>query len=48
MVKTRGAGVGWRYYTSFGLIRADVAVPLDQRPGVDEDYQFYVSIGQAF
>lgn len=43
-----GAGVGWRYYTSFGLIRADVAVPLDQRPGVDEDYQFYVSIGQAF
>ncbi|HOW97690.1 MAG TPA: autotransporter assembly complex family protein [Kiritimatiellia bacterium] len=43
-----GAGVGWRYYTSFGLVRVDVAVPLDQRPDVDEDYQFYVSIGQAF
>ncbi|MBP7831158.1 MAG: BamA/TamA family outer membrane protein [Kiritimatiellae bacterium] len=43
-----GAGLGWRYYTSFGLARFDVAVPLDRRPDLDEDYQFYLSIGQAF
>ncbi|MBU1693606.1 MAG: autotransporter assembly complex protein TamA [Verrucomicrobia bacterium] len=43
-----GAGAGWRYYLSFGLVRFDVAVPLDKRPDVDEPYQVYLSIGQAF
>lgn len=43
-----GAGLGWRYYTSFGLARFDIAVPLDRRPDIDENYQFYLSIGQAF
>lgn len=43
-----GAGVGFRYYTDFGPLRADIALPLDRRAGVDDAYQFYISIGQAF
>jgi translocation and assembly module TamA len=42
-----GAGVGVRYYTSFGPIRLDVAVPLVQRQNVGV-LQAYVSLGQAF
>lgn len=41
------AGVGARYKLPFGPIRADIAFPLDRRPG-DADFQVYVSIGQAF
>ncbi|MEX1108200.1 MAG: BamA/TamA family outer membrane protein, partial [Dongiaceae bacterium] len=41
------AGIGARYYTSFGPIRFDVAFPLNGRNS-DKDFQFYVSIGQAF
>ena len=41
------AGLGLRYYTPIGPIRFDVAVPLDKKDG-DSDYQFYISIGQAF
>ena len=43
-----GAGLGLRYYTSFAPLRLDVAVPLDKRPGVDDAFQIYVSIGQAY
>jgi translocation and assembly module TamA len=43
-----GAGLGFRYYTSFGPLRADIAIPLDKLPGVDDPYQLYFSIGQAF
>ncbi len=43
-----GAGLGLRYYTSFGPIRVDIAVPLDKRSSVDSAYQLYFSIGQAF
>ncbi len=43
-----GAGVGVRYYTSFGPIRFDIATPLTQKDDVDQNYQFYISIGQAF
>lgn len=43
-----GAGVGVRYYTSFGPIRFDVAVPLTQKDELEQNYQFYISIGQAF
>jgi len=43
-----GAGVGFRYYTVFAPIRVDVAVPLNKREGVDDDFQLYISIGQAF
>lgn len=42
-----GAGLGLRYYTSFGPVRVDVATPVNPQPG-DPRVQFYVSIGQAF
>jgi translocation and assembly module TamA len=41
------AGIGFRYYTAFGPIRADIAVPLNPRHD-DDPIAFYVSIGQAF
>lgn len=41
------AGIGVRYYTQFGPLRVDFAVPLNRR-SVDGRFQFYVSIGQAF
>lgn len=43
-----GAGVGLRYFTGFGPIRFDVAVPVSGKDDVDQNYQFYISIGQAF
>ena len=42
-----GVGAGVRYKLPFGPIRADVAMPLNRRPG-DAAFQIYVSIGQAF
>jgi translocation and assembly module TamA len=42
-----GAGVGFRYYTSIGPIRLDVAVPLNRQPGGDS-FELYIGIGQAF
>ena len=42
-----GAGLGARYYTSFGPIRLDVAVPVNPRPG-DGRFELYVGLGQAF
>lgn len=41
------AGVGLRYYSPIGPIRADVAAPIDPRPQ-DDAFQIYLSIGQAF
>jgi len=41
-------GAGMRYYTDFAPIRLDVAIPLDKRSGIDDSFQFYISIGQAF
>lgn len=43
-----GAGLGFRYFTVVGPLRADVGVPLNPRPDLDRDYQVYISIGQAF
>ena len=44
-----GAGVGARYYTSIGPIRADVAVPLNKDPNQKTDsVELYIGIGQAF
>lgn len=43
-----GAGLGLRYFTAIGPVRADVAVPLNPRSGIDESYQVYLSLGQAF
>ncbi|WP_025291618.1 BamA/TamA family outer membrane protein [Sphingomonas sanxanigenens] len=42
-----GAGIGARYYTSFGPIRVDVGTPLNRRSG-DPRIAVYVSLGQAF
>lgn len=42
-----GAGVGGRYYTNFGPLRLDVAMPLNKREG-ESSFAVYVSIGQAF
>lgn len=41
------AGAGLRYYSPIGPIRVDVGVPLNGR-SVDDDFQIYFSIGQAF
>jgi translocation and assembly module TamA len=42
-----GAGLGVRYYTSFGPIRVDVGTPINPRTG-DARVAVYVSLGQAF
>lgn len=43
-----GVGFGVRYITSFAPLRLDIAFPLDRREGIDDDFQIYVSLGQAF
>lgn len=48
-----GIGVGFRYYTPLGPIRADLAFPMSKRHDanrrkIDAPYQFYISFGQAF
>lgn len=43
-----GTGLGFRYFTPVGPLRFDIAIPLDRRAGVDDAYQFYISLGQAF
>ncbi|MBF0375517.1 MAG: outer membrane protein assembly factor [Alphaproteobacteria bacterium] len=40
-----GAGLGVRYATPIGPVRADIAVPLERRP---QDDSFQVYLGQAF
>lgn len=42
-----GAGVGARYYTAIGVVRADVAVPLTPVRGGDS-FELYIGLGQAF
>ncbi|HUG62182.1 MAG TPA: autotransporter assembly complex family protein [Methylomirabilota bacterium] len=42
-----GAGIGIRYYTGFGPIRADVAVPLNPDDD-DPDFAVYIGLGQSF
>ncbi len=42
------AGLGVRYFAGFGPLRLDIALPLDKRKDVDDDFQLYVSFGQAF
>lgn len=43
-----GAGIGARYYTDFGPLRFDIAVPVTEKDDLDQKFQFYISIGQAF
>ena len=42
-----GAGIGARYYSSFGPIRIDVGTPLNRQTG-DSRVAVTVSLGQAF
>ncbi|MBX9750707.1 MAG: BamA/TamA family outer membrane protein [Roseococcus sp.] len=42
-----GAGLGFRYYTAIGPIRADIAVPLVRQQGSGA-FGFYIGIGQSF
>lgn len=42
-----GAGLGFRYFSSFGPIRLDVGTPLNRRQG-DSRIAVTVSLGQAF
>jgi translocation and assembly module TamA len=42
------AGLGLRYFTDFGPLRVDVAFPINGRDGVDDTFELYISIGQAF
>ena len=41
-------GFGIRYNTQFSPIRADIAIPLKRRKGVDNNIRFYFGIGQSF
>lgn len=41
------AGLGFRYFTAIGPVRVDIARPINPRR-VDEDFQLYFSVGQAF
>jgi len=43
-----GVGTGLRYATPIGPVRFDVGIPTDRREGVDDPYQLYISVGQAF
>jgi translocation and assembly module TamA len=40
-------GLGLRYYSPIGPIRLDLATPINPRD-IDDPFQFYISIGQAF
>lgn len=42
-----GAGIGLRYYSSFGPIRVDIAAPINPGPN-DAPVAVYVALGQAF
>jgi translocation and assembly module TamA len=42
-----GAGLGIRYATALGPLRADVAVPLNKQSG-DSGFGIYIGLGQAF
>jgi translocation and assembly module TamA len=43
-----GTGFGLRYYTAFAPFRMDIAFPLNKRENYDDNFQLYISIGQAF
>jgi len=43
----KSLGLGLRMKSPVGLLRLDLAFPLDRRPG-DESYQLYLGLGNAF
>lgn len=44
----KSLGVGLRYFTFFGPLRADIGFPLNRRKEVDPAFRIYASIGQTF
>jgi len=42
-----GVGIGGRFYTNFGPVRLDIAIPINRQTG-ESKLSVYVSIGQAF
>lgn len=42
-----GVGAGLRYYTSFGPVKLDVALPVNKQPG-SGSFEAYIGLGQAF
>jgi translocation and assembly module TamA len=43
-----GAGLGLRYLTGVGPLRLDIGIPLNKREEIDDSFQVYISLGQAF
>ena len=43
-----GLGLGVRYYSILGPLRFDLAHPVNQRSDIDDAFQFYISVGEAF
>ncbi|MGH1375491.1 MAG: autotransporter assembly complex protein TamA [Alphaproteobacteria bacterium] len=43
-----GVGAGLRYYSDFGPLRFDIGVPVTGKENADQNFQIYISIGQAF
>ncbi|MDF7825678.1 autotransporter assembly complex protein TamA [Pontiellaceae bacterium B12227] len=43
-----GAGIGVRWFTAIGPLRADLAYPLNPDSSQEKQLQFYISLGQAF
>jgi len=41
-------GVGARYLTSLAPIRLDIGFPINGRSGIDDPFQLYISLAQAF
>lgn len=44
----KSVGAGFRYFAFFGPLRFDIGFPLNKRDGVDNNFQIYASVGQAF
>jgi len=44
----KSVGAGLRYFAFFGPLRFDVGFPLNKRKHVDNNFQIYGSVGQAF
>jgi translocation and assembly module TamA len=42
------AGGGLRYFTPIGPVRLDIAFPLNRREDIDDPFQFYIALGEAF
>lgn len=43
-----GTGLGFRYSSPIGPLRADIAIPVNKRKDIDDAFQIYLSIGHAF